>query len=110
MTALPSIQLSKVLIAFCRGADIVVDRDTFLIEGAEVSDQAASTAENIEPHELRVVLMLTESLEDPLHILRRCISDCFQILLVDVRSSEPKNAVDDRIINGCSGSSVRTGS
>lgn len=90
MTALPSIQLSKVLIAFCRGADIVVDRDTFLIEGAEVSDQAASTAENIEPHELRVVLMLTESLEDPLHILRRCISDCFQILLVDVRSSEPK--------------------
>ena len=43
--------------------------------------------------------MLTESLEDPLHILRRCISDCFQILLVDVRSSEPKHAVDDRVID-----------
>ena len=87
-------------IPFCRGADIIVDRDTFLIEGAEVSDETTSTAENIEPHQLRVVLMLAESLEYPLHILRCCVSDCFQILLVDVRSSEPKHAVDDRIING----------
>ena len=80
-------------IAFCCGTDIVVDCDTPFIEGSEVSDQAATATENIEPHQLRVVLMLTESLEDSLHILRRCISDCFQILLVDVRSSEPKNAV-----------------
>ena len=44
--------------------------------------------------------MLTESLEDSFHILRCCISDCFQILPIDVRSSEPKHAVDDRVING----------
>ena len=88
------------LIPFSSSADVIVDRYAVFIIYSEVPYQAASAAEHVQPHQFRIVFMLTESLEDARNIFGSGICNCLQIIFLDVCRTETEHAVDDCLIDG----------
>ena len=96
----PKAQFCEIFIPLRRGADVIVDGHAGSIVHTEVADQATAAAENIQPHQLRVILVLTKPLKNTLHIIGGRVGNGFQVILLDICRTETEHPVDNRLVHG----------
>ena len=98
-TAFAHLTPGQKLIALGRGADVVDDRYPVTVVFSEVSEDAATAADYIQPHELGVIPVLPQEPEDTRGILLGDLADRVQVSLADVCRSLTDYLLDHALIH-----------
>ena len=91
--------LRQIFVAFRCGTDIIKDCDTGFVIRSEIPDQTATTADYVQPHQVRVVFIFAECGENISHILSGNCCNAVQIRCGNISCSEPKNLLHSRFLD-----------